>query len=132
MDGFTISDGIVVIAATNRIDVLDNALIRPGRFDRKVKVGLPDKEGREKIFNVHLKNKKLGEDFDIKEIVSLTNGFSGADISNLVNEAAIYSVRANNTLISQKNFMDAYEKITIGIPSKNCLLYTSPSPRDDR
>ncbi len=119
MDGFTISDGIVVIAATNRIDVLDNALIRPGRFDRKVKVGLPDKEGREKIFNVHLKNKKLGEDFDIKEIVSLTNGFSGADISNLVNEAAIYSVRANNTLISQKNFMDAYEKITIGIPSKN-------------
>ena len=108
---------IVVIAATNRIDVLDNALTRPGRFDRKIKVGLPDSIGREKIFNVHLKNKSKAKDFDIDEIVSLTPGFSGADISNLVNEAAIYSVRENSTEISQKNILDAYEKITIGLPS---------------
>ena len=117
MDGFTISDGIVVIAATNRIDVLDSALVRPGRFDRKVNVGLPDKEGRRKIFGVHLKGKTVGADFDLDEVVSLTTGFSGADIANLANEAAIYSVRSNSTAISQKNILDAYEKITIGLPS---------------
>ena len=117
MDGFSITDGIVVIAATNRIDVLDKALIRPGRFDRKVRVGLPDTEGRKKIFNVHLKEKKMAQDFNLDEVVSLTTGFSGADIANLVNEAAIYSVRSNNTNITQKNVLDAYEKITIGLPS---------------
>lgn len=119
MDGFTESEGIVVIAATNRIDVLDTALTRPGRFDRKIKVGLPDNVGREKIFNVHLKNKKKASDFDINELISLTPGFSGADIANLVNEAAIYSVRSNNTEISQENILDAYEKITIGLPSES-------------
>ncbi len=119
MDGFTISDGIVVIAATNRIDVLDSALIRPGRFDRKVNVGLPDKEGRKKIFGVHLRGKRVGSDFDLDEIVSLTAGFSGAEIANLANEAAIYSVRSNTTEISQKNILDAYEKITIGLPAEN-------------
>ena len=117
MDGFTASEGIVVIAATNRIDVLDTALIRPGRFDRKVKVGLPDKIGRKKIFDVHLKNKKLDNNFNVDEMVSLTTGFSGADIANLVNEAAIYSVRSNSTKINQTNILDAYEKITIGLPS---------------
>ncbi len=117
MDGFTISDGIVVIAATNRIDVLDTALTRPGRFDRKVKVGLPDSVGRKRIFNVHFKNKKLSKNTNIDELVSLTPGFSGADIANLANEAAIYSVRTNNTEITQQNILDAYEKITIGLPS---------------
>lgn len=117
MDGFTISDGVVVIAATNRIDVLDTALTRPGRFDRKVKVGLPDSVGRKRIFDVHFKNKKLANSTNIDELVSLTPGFSGADIANLANEAAIYSVRTNNTEISQQNILDAYEKITIGLPS---------------
>ena len=117
MDGFTITDGIVVVAATNRIDVLDTALTRPGRFDRKVKVGLPDSMGRKSIFNVHFKNKKLANDYNIDELVSLTPGFSGADIANLANEAAIYSVRSNNTQITQQNILDAYEKITIGLPS---------------
>ena len=117
MDGFTSSEGVVVIAATNRIDVLDSALVRPGRFDRKVKVGLPDSIGRKRIFEVHLKNKKISEDLEIDEMVSLTTGFSGADIANLANEAAIYCVRANGTEITRKNIMDAYEKITIGIPS---------------
>ena len=117
MDGFTSSEGVVVIAATNRIDVLDSALVRPGRFDRKVKVGLPDSIGRKRIFEVHLKNKKISEDLEIDEMVSLTTGFSGADIANLANEAAIYCVRANGTEITRKNMMDAYEKITIGIPS---------------
>ena len=117
MDGFTTSDGVVVIAATNRIDVLDTALTRPGRFDRKVKVGLPDSVGRKRIFDVHFKNKKLSKNTNIDELVSLTPGFSGADIANLANEAAIYSVRTNNTEISQQNILDAYEKITIGLPS---------------
>ena len=117
MDGFTSSEGVVVIAATNRIDVLDSALVRPGRFDRKVKVGLPDSIGRKRIFEVHLKNKKISEDLEIDEMVSLTTGFSGADIANLANEAAIYCVRANGTEITRRNMMDAYEKITIGIPS---------------
>lgn len=117
MDGFTISDGVVVIAATNRIDVLDTALTRPGRFDRKVKVGLPDSVGRKRIFDVHFKNKKLSKNTNIDELVSLTPGFSGADIANLANEAAIYSVRTNNTEITQQNILDAYEKITIGLPS---------------
>ena len=124
MDGFTTTDGIVVVAATNRIDVLDSALTRPGRFDRKVKVGLPDSTGRKRIFDVHFKNKKLASDYNLDEVVSLTPGFSGADIANLANEAAIYSVRANNTQITQQNILDAYEKITIGIPS------TTNNPED--
>ena len=124
MDGFTTTDGIVVVAATNRIDVLDSALTRPGRFDRKVKVGLPDSIGRKRIFDVHFKNKKLANDYNLDELVSLTPGFSGADIANLANEAAIYSVRANNTQITQQNILDAYEKITIGIPS------TTNNPED--
>ena len=108
---------IVVLAATNRIDILDNALTRPGRFDRKINVPLPDLEGRVKISEVHFKNKKVKEDVDLNEIASLTSGFSGADIANLANEAAIYSVRKNQTSISRDNVLEAYEKITIGITS---------------
>ena len=117
MDGFETDTGIVVLAATNRIDILDNALTRPGRFDRKINVPLPDLEGRVKISEVHFKNKKVKEDVDLNEIASLTSGFSGADIANLANEAAIYSVRKNQTIITRENVLDAYEKITIGITS---------------
>ena len=115
MDGFTESQGIVIIAATNRADILDNALVRPGRFDRKVRVPLPDYDGRKAIADVHFRNKNT-DNLDFDELSSLTTGFSGADIANLANEAAIFSVRRNQTLIDRSCLMDAYEKITIGIP----------------
>jgi len=117
MDGFQTKDGIVVLAATNRIDILDSALTRPGRFDRKVRVPLPDTEGRKSIFNVHLRNKKIEEDIDFDELATLTGGFSGADIANLANEAAIFSVRKNESTITRSTMLDAYEKCTIGLPS---------------
>ena len=117
MDGFTPSAGVIVMAATNRADILDSALLRPGRFDRKVNVPLPDTEGRKEIFGVHTRNKALANDTDINEIGVLTGGFSGADLANLANEAAILTARANATLITRKTLLDAYEKITIGLPS---------------
>jgi len=117
MDGFAENSGIVVLAATNRLDVLDNALIRPGRFDRKIKVTLPDFEGRKQIANVHFRGKQVGESVDFDELSSLTIGFSGADIANLANEAAIFSVRQNKTEIDRTVLMDAYEKVTIGLNS---------------
>ena len=101
MDGFETETGIVVLAATNRADILDNALTRPGRFDRKVTVPLPDKDGRISIARVHLKNKKIDESVDIEELASLTSGFSGADIANLANEAAIYSVRKTKRQLTE-------------------------------
>lgn len=117
MDGFEENSGIVVLAATNRLDVLDNALIRPGRFDRKIKVTLPDFEGRKKIADVHFKNKNLDKDVDFNELSTLTTGFSGADIANLANEAAIFSVRKDRNSIDRTTLLDAYEKITIGLTS---------------
>ena len=117
MDGFTASTGIIVLAATNRADILDDALLRPGRFDRKINVPLPDLEGRKEIFRVHTRDKKLDNNTDINEIAILTTGFSGADICNLANEAAILSVRNNRTRIDRQTILDAYEKITIGLPS---------------
>ena len=117
MDGFETDTGIVVLAATNRADILDGALTRPGRFDRKVSVPLPDKTGRENIAKVHFRNKNIDDTVDIEEIASLTAGFSGADIANLANEAAIYSVRKNLSSIDRDCIMEAYEKITIGIQS---------------
>jgi cell division protease FtsH len=117
MDGFEENSGIVVLAATNRIDVLDSALLRPGRFDRKIKVPLPDFEGRKKIAAVHFNNKKIKKDVNFDELSSLTTGFSGADIANLANEAAIYSVRKNETEIDRDILLEAYEKITIGLNS---------------
>ena len=119
MDGFTKSSGIIVMAATNRADILDSALTRPGRFDRSVKVPLPDASGRRKIFDVHLKNKFVEPNLNLDEFKDLTAGFSGADIANLVNEAAILSVRSNDTLITRTNLMDAFEKVTIGLPKIN-------------
>ena len=117
MDGFEENSGIVVLAATNRLDVLDSALIRPGRFDRKIKVALPDFEGRKQIAGVHFRNKKIDKELDFNELSSLTTGFSGADIANLANEAAIFSVRNNQTQIDRTTLLDAYEKITIGLNS---------------
>ena len=117
MDGFDESSGIVVLGATNRLDVLDSALIRPGRFDRKIRVSLPDFVGRKQIANVHFRNKNVGPDVDFNELSSLTSGFSGADIANLANEAAIFSVRKNQTTIDRTSLMDAYEKVTIGLNS---------------
>tara|TARA_Y100000389_G_scaffold200460_2_gene240964 strand:- start:25002 stop:26996 length:1995 start_codon:yes stop_codon:yes gene_type:complete len=117
MDGFTGTSGIIVLAATNRADILDKALLRPGRFDRKVTVPLPGLDGRKEIFKVHTKNKILDNDTNIEEIGVLTSGFSGADICNLANEAAILSVRYNRTSIDRKTLLDAYEKITIGLPT---------------
>jgi len=128
MDGFTKSTGIVVIAATNRADILDSALTRPGRFDRSVKVPLPDGAGRVKILNVHLKDKFVSPDLDVNEFKELTAGFSGAQLANMVNEAAILSVRSNDTLITRTNLIDAFEKVTIGLPK----LTTEKNIEEDR
>ena len=119
MDGFEKSDKIVVLAATNRVDILDSALTRSGRFDRKVKVGMPDIIGRRQILDVHLRDKKVLENTNLDEIAVLTSGFSGADIENMANEAVILALRDNRTVISSKDLVDAYEKITIGLPLIN-------------
>ena len=119
MDGFDKSEGIIVLGATNRADILDSALVRAGRFDRKVLVGLPDGDGRKSILNIHLRNKQYDDSVDFDEIALLTGGFSGAELENLANEAAILSLRYNLTKINKKCMLDAYEKITIGLPSKS-------------
>jgi cell division protease FtsH len=116
MDGFTQSDSITVIAATNRIDILDKALTRSGRFDRKVRVGFPNLNGRKKILQVHLKNKQVDPETDFEEISLLTSGFSGADIENMANEAVIIALRDNVTIINTNYLVKAYEKLTIGLP----------------
>ena len=115
MDGFEKTDSIVVLAATNRADILDSALTRSGRFDRKVRVGLPDLAGRRKILDVHLRDKSADNSTNLNEIASLTS-FSGADIENLANEAAILAIGQNTTVIDSQNLFDAYEKIVIGLP----------------
>ena len=118
MDGFIKNEGIIVIAATNRADILDNALTRPGRFDRIINVGLPDLDGRKKIIDIHFDNKPLSDETKeyLGDIAKLTSGFSGADIANLANEAAILSVRNNNTYITNNDIYGAFEKKTIGLP----------------
>jgi len=116
MDGFEKSDSIIVLAATNRADILDSALTRSGRFDRKVQVGLPDLGGRRQILDVHLRNKFVEPDTDLEELAALTTGFSGADIENMANEAAILALRQNKTTINTTNLVDAFEKLVIGLP----------------
>lgn len=118
MDGFSKNDGIIVVAATNRADILDSALTRPGRFDRKIQVGLPDKDGRRKIMNIHFKNKKLGDDANLDIVADLTSGFSGAELQNLANEAAILTIRYKENYINNNILLDAFEKVTIGLPIK--------------
>jgi len=116
MDGFEKSDSIIVLAATNRADILDSALTRSGRFDRKVQVGLPDLGGRRQILDVHLRNKFVEPNTDLEELAALTTGFSGADIENMANEAAILALRQNKTTINTTNLVDAFEKLVIGLP----------------
>jgi cell division protease FtsH len=119
MDGFNNNQDIVVMAATNRKDVLDKALLRPGRFDRIIKVPLPDKESREKILEVYINKKKTEKQFDISAIAELTDGFSGAELKNLINEAAIMSARNNETVIKEQYVFDSFEKSLVGLIKKN-------------
>ena len=119
MDGFAQNENVLVIAATNRRDVLDNALLRPGRFDRVINVPLPDKPSRESILKVYLENKQIEKDISTDTLAELTAGYSGAQLKNLINEAAINAVREFKTVISEKNLFDALEKLTIGIIKKN-------------
>ncbi|NML48443.1 ATP-dependent zinc metalloprotease FtsH [Ramlibacter sp. G-1-2-2] len=121
MDGFTGREGIIVLAATNQPDVLDRALLRPGRFDRRVVVNLPDKAGRQAILQVHVRKVPLAADVSLEEIAQTTPGFSGADLKNLVNEAALLAARSNESEVTQKDFGDALEKIVLG-PERPLLL----------
>jgi len=125
MDGFANNDDIVVIAATNRKDVLDQALLRPGRFDRIIRVPLPDKTSREQILSYYLKNKNLDKPFDVSSIAELADGFSGAQLKNLINEAAIISARNNYTVLQEKYIFDAFEKLIVGLIKNNAT--SSPS-----
>jgi cell division protease FtsH len=123
MDGFGINEGIIVMAATNRVDILDPAILRPGRFDRRVTVGRPDVKGREDILLVHAKNKPLGEDVDLKQIAQTTVGFTGADLENLLNEAAIVAARENRGYIEQEDIKKSFIKVGIG-PEKRSRVIT--------
>jgi len=118
MDGFAQNDGVIVIAATNRRDVLDAALLRPGRFDRVINVPLPDRESRRAILGVHSRNKTMDPSIQLDFLSEATGGFSGAELKNLVNEAAIYAARAGNVTITQQNMEDALEKSVVGIVKK--------------
>jgi cell division protease FtsH len=122
MDGFETGDGIIVIAATNRPDVLDNALLRPGRFDRQVVVGLPDIRGREQILKVHMRKVPLGDDVDAAVIARGTPGFSGADLANLVNEAALFAARNNKKTVEMHEFELAKDKIMMGAERKSMVM----------
>ena len=119
MDGYSQSEGIIVLAATNLPDTLDKALVRPGRFNRKIMVGLPDLKARVSILNVHVKEKKLAEDVDLKKIAKLCIGMSGADLANVMNEAALLAVRSSKTEIDIQEVESAIEKIQIGLEKKN-------------
>ena len=119
MDGFEANDGIIVMAATNRPDVLDPALLRPGRFDRQITVNRPDAQGREDILKVHSRNKPLGPDVDLKEVAKDTIGFTGADLENLLNEAALLAARKNKALIGMVDIEESLIKITVGTQKRN-------------
>ncbi|MFK7730488.1 MAG: ATP-dependent zinc metalloprotease FtsH [Pseudomonadales bacterium] len=122
MDGFEANDGVIVIAATNRPDVLDPALLRPGRFDRQVVVGLPDIRGREQILKVHMRKVPLGDDVEASRIARGTPGFSGADLANLVNEAALFAARANRRTVGMEQFELAKDKIMMGAERKSMVM----------
>ena len=122
MDGFTANSGIIVLAATNRVDILDPAILRPGRFDRKVMVGRPDVKGREDILKVHVRNKPLGDDVDLHEIARTTAGFAGADLENLMNESAISAAKANRRYIKKEDVDKSFVKIGIGGEKKSRLV----------
>ena len=122
MDGFGVNEGIIVMAATNRVDILDPAILRPGRFDRKVAVGCPDIKGREEILHVHAKDKPLGEDVDLAQIAQTTAGFTGADLENLLNEAAIMAARENRSYIMQQDIKHAFIKVGIGAEKRSKVI----------
>jgi cell division protease FtsH len=125
MDGFEANDGVIVIAATNRPDVLDPALLRPGRFDRQVVVGLPDIRGREQILKVHMRKVPLSEDVDASKIARGTPGFSGADLANLVNEAALFAARAGSRMVGMTQFELAKDKIMMGAERRSMVMSES-------
>ena len=122
MDGFGVNEGIIVMAATNRVDILDPAILRPGRFDRKVAVGRPDVKGREEILQVHAKNKPLAEDVDLKEIAQTTAGFTGADLENLLNEAAINAANEDRSFIRKEDIKKSFIKVGIGKEKKSRVI----------
>ena len=122
MDGFGVNEGIIVMAATNRVDILDPAILRPGRFDRKVMVGRPDVKGRKEILEVHVKNKPIGDDVDLQQIAQITAGFTGADLENLLNEAAILAAKQNQAYITQNEINQAMIKVGIGKEKKSKII----------
>lgn len=122
MDGFGVNEGIIVMAATNRVDILDPAILRPGRFDRKVAVGTPDVGGREEILKVHAKNKPLGDDVNLQQLAQTTAGFTGADLENLLNEAAIIAAKENRSFIANKDVKRAFIKVGIGAEKKSHII----------
>ena len=122
MDGFGVNEGIIVMAATNRVDILDPAILRPGRFDRKIGVGRPDIKGREEILKVHAAAKPLGDDVDLKKIAQTTAGFTGADLENLLNEAAIYAAKSDRRYIRQADIERAFIKVGIGAEKKSKVI----------
>lgn len=122
MDGFGVNEGIIVMAATNRVDILDPAILRPGRFDRKVSVGAPDVGGREAILGVHARNKPLGDDVDLKQIAQTTAGFTGADLENLLNEAAINAAKQDRAYLVQEDIRSAFVKVGIGAEKKSRII----------
>ena len=122
MDGFGVNEGIIVMAATNRVDILDPAILRPGRFDRKVGVGRPDIKGREEILKVHVRKKPLGEDVDLHEIARTTAGFTGADLENLMNEASILTAKDGRYYLTQKDIRQAFVKVGIGAEKKSKVI----------
>ena len=122
MDGFGVNEGIIVMAGTNRVDILDPAIMRPGRFDRKVHVGRPDIGGREEILKVHANNKPLGDDVDLKQIAQTTAGFTGADLENLLNEAAIYAAKEDRAYIIQNDIRKSFVKVGIGSEKRSRII----------
>lgn len=122
MDGFGVNEGIIVMSATNRVDILDPAILRPGRFDRKVTVGRPDVKGREEILQVHAKGKPLGDDVDLKQVAQTTAGFTGADLENLLNEAAIGAARDNRSFITREDLKKSFIKVGIGTEKKSKVI----------
>ena len=122
MDGFGVNEGIIVLAATNRVDILDPAILRPGRFDRKVAVGRPDVKGREEILDVHSRHKPLADDVDLKRVARTTSGFTGADLENLMNEAAICAAKEDRSYIRQSDIDKSFVKVGIGTEKRSRVI----------
>ncbi len=122
MDGFGVNEGIIVMAATNRVDILDPAILRPGRFDRRIAVGVPDVQGREEILAVHAKGKPLGDDVNLRQIAQTTAGFTGAELENLLNEAAIHAAKEDRAFLKQEDIKDAFIKVGIGTEKKSKII----------